>query len=491
MTIDQSARASALGIGTEYKDLREGSARYLPQRIALFAQGASATDYALDKWESTSAAAAGARYGYGSPIHLALMQLQPANGDGVGTIPVTVYPLEDAYEGVAATGRITPTGTQTASASYRVRVSGILSAPFTILTTDNVAAIVDKIVAAINAILEMPVIATDATTYAAIEAKWAGVSGNDIYLEVLGDDTLGVTFAFVQPTGGLLNPSVDAALELVGEKWETLGLNCSTLADTDALDAFQTFGEGRWDDLVRKPWVVFVGSTEATYATAVAVSDARTDDRVNAQLVAPGSVNLPFVVAARQLARIAAVANNNPPTGYKAQRATGLLPGDDGDQWDYTTRDLAVKAGSSTVEVKDGVINIADVVTFYHPTGEEPPAYRYVVTIIKLQNCLYNFDAEFSKAEWAAAPLIGDDDATVNPNAKQPKMAKAKANQILEALGDAAIIAGVKAAKKKTTAVINADNPDRLDLGVEFPVSGNTNIVNVALVFGFNFGGSA
>src|SRR5688572_6943531 len=134
MAIDTSARASALGIGTEFKDLREGGAPALPQQIAVFAQGASASTYDLDKWVATSAGAAGEKFGYGSPIHLALRELLPANGDGVGTIPVTVYPLEDAYEAVAAEGRITPSGTQTEDATVRVRVSGVLSAPFVVET---------------------------------------------------------------------------------------------------------------------------------------------------------------------------------------------------------------------------------------------------------------------------------------------------------------------------------------------------------------------
>jgi phage tail sheath gpL-like len=488
MTIDASARASALGIGTEFKDLREGGASYLPQRIALFAQGESGVDFSLDKWAATGAGAAGARFGYKSPIYLCLQQLQPANGDGVGTIPIDVYPLEDAYESVAAVGSITPVGTITEAASYRVRVSGVLSAPFVIEEGDSVAVICDNMVAAINAVLGMPVTAVDGTTDVDLTAGWAGTSGNDLVVEVLGDFSLGVTFTIVQPTGGLVDPAVDDALDLLGEDWTTMVLFAGAITDEDALDAFQAEGEGRWDDLVHKPFVCFVGNTLADVTAATAVCSARETDRVNCQLVAPGSVNLPCVVAARQLARIARVANNNPPTGYKAQRATGLIPGTDGEQWDYAERDLALKAGSSTVEVKDGVVNIADVVTFYRPEGEDPPGYRYVVTIVKLQNCIHNINSEFAKAEWAAAPLVNDGDAVVNPLAKQPKMAKAKANAILAGLGRQAIIANVKAAQAKTTAVINADNPDRLDLGVEFPVSGNTNIVGVTMTFGFNFG---
>ena len=116
MGVDASAKARVVGITTEYRDLRAGNVLYLPQRIAVFAQGASAVPYSTEKWQATSAGAGGSRYGFGCPIHDILRELFPVNGDGVGTIPVTVYPLEDAAGATPAVGDVTPSGT--ASSSY-------------------------------------------------------------------------------------------------------------------------------------------------------------------------------------------------------------------------------------------------------------------------------------------------------------------------------------------------------------------------------------
>lgn len=585
MAIDASAVARVLGIDTVFKDLRGGSVLFLPQRIAVFAQGASAASYSLDKWTATSAGAAGNRYGFGSPIHLILRELMPANGDGVGTIPVTVYPLEDDDSGVPAEGAIVPSGTPTAAGAYRVRVNGILSEQFVIpvgalATAANLTNANREMHDAIAAVLEMPVIPTYVygtvtsaktvtigtsngtlgtftttglpkagvwtlvctaeaanagsfsvtdpdgvlvgtvtamgahvvgglgftlsdgaedfdvgdefqitvpATSVVLTSKWAGASSNDLYIEVLGEE-LGVTFTVTQPTGGLVNPDVAAAIAQVGSVWESMAINAQNIEDTTTLDLFQTFGEGRWGELVRKPLVVFTGNTHATLEDATAVSSARRTDRVNSQLVAPGSVNLPCVVAARQLARIAKLANNNPPTDYGALRATGLLPGTDGEQWDYPTRDLAVKAGSSTVEIADGVVTIGDVMTFYRPTGEEPPAYRYVCDIVKLQNVLFNLDLIFAAAEWAGAPLIPDDQPTVNPNARKPKSAKAQMAGLADQLGLHAIISDPKSAKQSIVASINSMNPKRLDASMTVKLSGNSNVKAVTLAFGFFFG---
>ncbi len=589
--IDASAVARVVGIDVQYKDLRGGGALFLPQRIALFAQGKTGTSYSLTKWQATSAGLGGSRYGFGCPIHSMLRQLFPADGDGVGSIPVTVYPLEDAPGSVAASGNIAVSGTATAAASYRVRVSGVLSTPFVIPAGVVAGNTINGLIGdAINAVLEMPVEATwtygtvtslangtnvgngtvtalsatgsplpgayvlkantavanggvftltdprgtviaanitmtpgvggitvinvgglqftltDGTNNFAVDdyftitvpatdtkltAKWKGTTGNKIFAEIIGDESLGVTFVITQPTGGLVDPDVASAIAQVGTVWETFVLNALAFDDETTLDLFQVFGESRWGELVRKPLMVFSGCTEETVEDASAVSSTRTLDRVNGQLNAPGCVNLPFVVAAREVARMARMAQNNPPTDYGGQRATGLVPGADGVQWDWVMRDQAVKAGCSTSEIRNGIVTIGDVVTFYRPVGEEPPAYACAVDIVKLQQVIFNLDLIFASDEWNGAPLIPDNQATVNPRARRPAMAVAEIGALLDSLEANAIIVDAKTAKSRTTAVINSQNPKRLDVVTTIQLAGNTNIIPVTLQFGFYFGVAA
>src|ERR1041384_8865363 len=110
MTVDASAVASVLGISTKFEDMRAGGVLFLPQRIMVVGQGKSGSSYSTGRWQATSAGAAGQRYGFGSPLPLALRELMPANGDGVGTIPVDIYPLNDHGSGVAATGGVAVSG---------------------------------------------------------------------------------------------------------------------------------------------------------------------------------------------------------------------------------------------------------------------------------------------------------------------------------------------------------------------------------------------
>lgn len=493
MSIDATAVARALGVTTAYKNLRQGSTFRLPQRIAVVAQGATASTFSTTKWSSSNPLEVAARFGFGSPLHLISMMLYPINGDGVGTIPVTFYPLDDHASGVAAAGVITPSGTLTAQRSYRVNIGGILSDEFTLASGADVADAVAAVVAAINAKLEMPVVAANAgpDTSVTLTAKWKGATGNDITIEVVGDVDAGMTFGITDMVNGATNPTVDAALAQIGDVWETMVINGLNISDTTALGTYSTFGEGRWSTLVRKPLVVFTGVTTTSSSSATSVSVARTTDRVNAQLVAPGSPHLPCMVAARQVARIARVANNNPPVDYGAQIVDGITPGTDGEQWNYTDRNTAVKAGSSTVKVSGGQLLIDDVVTFYAPSGDPLPAYRYVVDIVRLQNIIFNIALVFEAQEWVAAPLIPDAQPTTNSAARKPRHAVAALRALIGSLALEAIISDPETAKEATTATIDSENPKRLNITTNVSLSGNTNIKNVDLNFGFFFGAPA
>jgi phage tail sheath gpL-like len=579
MSIDASAVARVTGIETKFQDLRGGQILYLPQRIALIAQGSSAASYSSTKFSALSAGDVGNKAGFGSPAHLAMLELKPVNGDGVESIPVDVFLLQQLAGSTAATGDITPTGTQTKAASYRVNIGGVRSAPFVIPVGASVSHIVGAIFAAMQAVLEMPVTATPAygtvtaantsgnvgngaasalavasgatprpgaykltavsstsfkmtdpdgllvssavpvsgaaqtvggveftltagaTPFAAgdsvvitvaatklnLTSKWNGESANSLKI-VLEGDLYGVTFSFTQPTGGAGNPSISGALAQFGDVWYSLVLNALNSADATALDALASHGEGRWGDLVHKPYVSFLGTHRADAVDCIAVTGTRRTDRVNSLIPNPGSNDLPFLSAARALARVAKLANNNPACDYGGQKLTGRTPGPDASQWDYATRDLAVKNGCSTVEVKDGVLTLSDVVTMYRPAGEEPPAYRYVCDIVKLQQVIFNLALIFEGEGWNGAPLIPDDQPVANSAARKPKDAIAAANAMIDSLGLAAIIADPKSAKKKTRAQINSQNPKRLDLFVTVQLSGNTNVKSITLGFGFYFG---
>ncbi|MCP4677089.1 MAG: phage tail protein [Deltaproteobacteria bacterium] len=485
--IPDSYQARAVGVKTEFQNLTESS-RLLPQRVGIVGQGTTAATYSTDKRRVFSALEVGQIYGFGSPLHLAALELLPANNDGIGAIPLTVYPLDDGT--TESDGTITPTaGPQSETQEYVVKINEIRSEPIVIPATTIVSAVAALMVAGINAINEMPMIAVDNAGVVELTSKWKGASANDLFIEIEGT-VAGITFAIVQPASGAGNPDVQDALDQLGDVWETLLLNCLEIADTTNLAKYSTVGEGRWLPIKPKPFVAVTGNTEADVSTAVTVSDSRSTDRVNAQLVAPGSRELPFVVAARELARIAKIANENPPVGYALQKADGLVPGTDAEQWTDIERDFALKKGSSSIELIDGVINLSDTITFYHPTGDPTPAYRYVVDIMKIMNVVYNVRLIFEDPDWAGAVLIPSGQATSNPRAKSPSMAIAEIARMIDSLAEYGILSDPEFAKATIVAEISAINPKRLDISFTYQISGNVNQISIDARWGFYFGGS-
>ena len=75
MGISAAAVSRVCGVNVEYKNFNSGKAFMLPQRVAIIGQGSDDAVFGLDKFEiEGNANEVGARYGYGSPLHLAALQ---------------------------------------------------------------------------------------------------------------------------------------------------------------------------------------------------------------------------------------------------------------------------------------------------------------------------------------------------------------------------------------------------------------------------------
>jgi len=484
---------------TQYARGNKTALKSQPVRIAVMAQADANYAGSMAKRQVFTKEEVGDLYGYMSPLYLIVRNLLPSNGDGVGDIPVWVYPLT-VGTGVQSAGSITPTctaggGVATKAATYYIKINNI-KVKVPVAVGDDEAAWIDTAVAALNAVIGMPGTAADGTTVLNYTAGWDGASGDNIYIEVISPDTgYEFTFVTVQPTGGSGTIAVDAAGEgvnLIGEAWDTHVISALDYDDSDNLDAFSTYGEGRWAPEVRKPLTVFTGTNEATLATLTAVTDARKTDRTNCIVTNPGSHDLPFLIAADYVRRVAVMAEFIPPHDYGCLAMPALSPGLDSVQWNSSQRQTAVVAGLSTSEVVDGEVQISDVVTCYHPTGEDPPAYSYVCDIRKLVTMIKLFNDEFASSKWKGGPpLIPDGQATDEPTAKKPKDARSAMGKIYKIAGKAAIISDPDWATENSTADISGSNPKRLDVIAKFLLSGNVNVLPITLEFSFYYGGQS
>ena len=487
MGLSNSAIARTVGTDVAFENFNVGQALFLPQRLAVIGQGSSAVTYSTDPRIVNSSAEVANIYGFGSPLHLASRLLFPLNNEGIGGIPVTLYPLVDDGAGVPADGSIDLSGTSTEQGTGTVKVGGIESEIFTIPSGTAADAALALIKTAIDSVLEMPVITgVVAAGVLPLTAKWDGESGNQITIDVSSLDIAGLTFSTTAMASGAANPDVDDALNKIIGIWETFVLNCLNYDDVTTLGKYKVWGEGRWNNQVKKPALVASGCTD-DFATRTAITDAAAQklDRIGFLIQSTGSLELPWVVAARGLAEdIMPTANDNPPRNYKGQ-LTQLEAGADTAQETYTQRNNAVKLGASTNIKVGSVAELADIVTFYHPDGDPLPAYRYVVDVVKLQNILFNTKLIFEADEWKGAPLLKDTDITTNPTAKQPRNAVTQLSNLADSLVANAIITDAEFTKNNLTAEIDSQNPKRINWTFPVRLAGNTEVISGDIKFGF------
>lgn len=487
MGVDISAVSRVVGVEVTFEIFESGAVTYLPQQVALLGHGNSLESFSIDPVQVTSHAEVAAICGYGSPAHLAARQLFPDNGDGIGSIPVMLYPMEDDASGVPAAGSIGAVGTQTETQTYVIKVNEIPSANITIPATTAADAALALMKTGIEAVLHMPVIiGTPAAGSMTVTAKWDGLTGNDIFIEIVGTES-GITFTVTQPTSGATNPDVDLSLAKIIDRWETMIIATVTYDDATTLQKFETWGDGRWGVLVKKPALVFHGTSD-NKATRTAVTDAaaRKNDKINCLIPAPGCNHFGFEISARSVARIARKSNNFPGNNYFGQ-LTGLVAGPESSQESFADRDVALKAGSGTTILVNGDIELNDTITMYHPDGEVNPAYRYVADIVKLMNVIFNVRLIFEADSWKGAPLMPAGKVTTRPDARSPEDALTAMGNLATNLQKTAIIADASFTQDNMTSVINSQNPKRLDNVFPIKISGNTEIIDNAIKFGFYF----
>jgi len=492
MGLSSTAVSRVCGVSVEYKNYNTGNAAMLPQRLAIIGQGNDEAVFGLEKFEiEGSANAVGDKYGYGSPLHLAALQLFPQNGKGA-EFPVTIYPLAKVSSAVAAKGAIgvtiaKPSDGATANGSGTVYIGGI-AAEFAVKKGDDAQEILSAVKNAVDSVLNMPAKTGDITAdEIPLTAKWSGESSDMITLKITADIP-GVTFSLKEFTGGAIDPDINTALGKIGVVWETFILNCFDYKKEARLDVYQEFGENRWSALEKKPLLVCHGCTDVL-AKRTKVTDKRKNDAINFLVVSVGSREMPFVIAARALVNdIVTTANSNPAQGYKGL-LTGLHCGEDDVQENYVQRSASINKGSST-NIKNGsVAELNDIVTFYHPTNEgQFPSKRYVVDLVKLQNVVFNVRLIMEADNLKGAPLVSDATITENKKAVQPKTIKTSFMNLADSLALQAVIQEPEFSKKNMKVEIDKNNPKRVNVRFPVKLSGNVEISDSDIYFGFYVG---
>lgn len=475
----------------------------LPQRVALFGEANTANQGGLVTTPvvNPTLQEVGTLYGYGSPLYQMMRILRPVTGNGLGTVPVVVYPQAAAGGGVAKILQITPVGTATGNATHTVVINGRRSIDgakydISVVTGDTPTTITAKIIAVVNAVLATPVIASDATAKVDCTAKWVGLSSESMSITVdLNDAAVGMSYGVVSTATGVGTPSVAASLALFGNEWNTFVVNSY---GEPAFVEFETFNgipsqtnpTGRYKGEVFKPFIAFYGDLSEDPST---LTDAtlRKVEVTNSVAPAPNSAGLEFEAAANMVVLAATVANDTPHLDVNGKSYADMPIPSDGDIGPMNTfdqRDILVKAGSSTVALVSGKYQVQDLVTTYHPDGESIPEYRYVRN---LNNIDYNIRYTYLLSEEINVvdhAIASDDDVVSASNVIKPKQWKAIVDDLATQLGKRGLIADVPFMQSSIVVELSGVNPDRLETTFSYKRTGAVRVASTTVTSGFNFG---
>jgi phage tail sheath gpL-like len=336
----------------------------------------------------TGEADAGSRYGFGSMIHrLAVRTFSGGNG-----VPTWVTPQAEAGGAVAASGTVTFSGTSIGAGTLAFYVAGLRVA-VSVASGATPAEVATALVAAITADKDLPISAVVNATPEQVDitSKSKGTWGNfiDLSVSILSDDAdnapANLVSVIVDMASGTGIPDISDALNGMGlgdnrnSKFWT-GLCHGYGQDTTTMDAIATWVglgntlTGLYDKLVHRPIRVMDGdntSGSSNFNALIALGDGRKQDRANGLVSIPGSESHPSEIGAWALGYSEFNNNEDPNKDYENAIMVGIRPGvlaDEADRFtnDHDNRDSLAKAGISSTVVKDGVVYLQNLKTYYH-----------------------------------------------------------------------------------------------------------------------------
>jgi len=514
MGITPTSQAAGVGSSVENQPFAV-TAQVVPRKIVIVGTYDPAkTDIVPNKLiQVFSADQVGALTGFGYMLH----RLAEQAYKGSRGIETWIIPQLEDVAGTQGAGNITFFGIATTGGIIHLYIGGILDRPVNISVPPAATAveICELVVTAINAIKELPVTAAQNATpeICDITAKTKGLLwslGITIAFNRKSGESLppGVLISITQLFGGAATFDIQPALDELGtgdnanEKQFTDFIH--GYQDIEAYDAIMNYvgpGDtktGLYSELVHKPFQTIFGSKavdEAGLAILVNLANDRKEtDRATGIIGVPGSYSIPEEIGAQAMGHRARIANVRPEENYVDIILEGIDPGDPVGRWtnSYDNRDLAVKNGISPTIVRNNIVYMQNLVTFYHPDSVPAASngYASLRDLAIIQNLLDSQYKTFNTEKWKNFTIVAD--VTKVSDVEARKKARDIDSVIDECvaliiawLGNAWIYEKEYSIQQLALpgAVIIRAGTDGFDINSKLILSGKGNIMNVNTIF--------
>lgn len=272
--------------------------------------------------------------------------------------------------GTKAAGKVVVTGPATAGGQVNLYIGG-RRVQATIANGATAAAAATAIAAAVNA-AGLSVSAAASAAEVTLTCRWAGLSGNDILLQlnrqgrVNGEVTPdGLTVTVTAMAGGVGTPDLAAALAVLGD--EPFEFLCAPWTDATSLDAWKSLmndSTGRWS-WSRQLYGHVYTAARGTLGELVALGDTRNDPHVTVYGHEKSCPEPVWRQAAAYAARTAVFISADPARPTQTGELNGITPAPAGERFILTERQSLLSHGIATAYSNIGTQRLERGVTTY------------------------------------------------------------------------------------------------------------------------------
>jgi phage tail sheath gpL-like len=390
----------------------------------MLSSGGSATPGTI--YSLTSAPQAAALFGNGSVAADMAKGFLTANP----FTQVDIVGLSDASGAATAQGSVSIAGAATVGGVLALYIAGNRIA-ISVATTDTPANIVANLVAAANAIPNLPVVCAvgSPTSTMTVTAKHAGFVGDMLDMRLnyqIGDATpTGITPTITAIAGGTLNPSLAGVISAIAASWYTDIVlpfyDSANMALVTAMLATRYQAMGKLDT---HAWVCAPG----TYGALLSQSQYY-NSPYRSVLGVTNGLQPPWIWAATMAGVGVFNLTNDPARQLRGLALPGILAPAPADRMPIAEQELLLTDGVSTFDVQaDGTVVLQRVVTEYQKTnlGVPDTAWHDVMVPKVMTRIRYDW-VNYTQLLYPRNKLSDDGTlaAEYDPNVVTPKRMKA------------------------------------------------------------------
>jgi len=471
------------------------TSQVLPQNVLVISTGNLASN-TPDKIRITSAKQAAELYGYGTSLHRSFLKMYPESGEdvmkGVPTYAMAATvdvpggsPSLYSERDLSFNGSVTKDQTVTVYINNETSF-GNGKLEYFIKAGEAFNDMVQFFADTINGWLNVPCTAASVGGTLQLVSKTIanGASPFDHRAETNVIDG-GITFGITGSNPDVSASLVQSQLDQISQDWHTI-ISCpiwTLIPDLEELNGNQEDGTGNYSPSNFKPFAAFSASKNPGDITA----QASTRKELSTTFVMSQPYGLPIDEITVSYAIVASVLFNQSPhldvSGQTIQ-APSLSSTDEYFNSSYDNRDYNVKNGISTSVWNGTSWTIEDLVSTYHPDGENPFQFSYLRNLIIDWNIKFGYDA-LEKLYVRNHVIVKSGQTVSASKTVSPEQWKAILYGYWDELADRALITEPEFSKAGTFVEVDPTNPNRFNTLARYKRSGFARIESTTVQTGF------